>query len=64
MWHAHEFWVVRVALILLVTGLAETAVVWLLPQPRLWSVLLAGSLPLSVFFLVAVPLLRRAGTQA
>ncbi|HWZ62698.1 MAG TPA: hypothetical protein VNX02_06730 [Steroidobacteraceae bacterium] len=64
MWHAHRFWVIRVALVLLATGLAEMAVVWLAPQPRLWAVLVAGSLPLSLFFLVAVPLLRREGAKA
>jgi hypothetical protein len=64
MWHAHKFWLVRAALVLAATCLAEMVVVWLVPQPRLWAVLIAGSLPLSMFFLVAVPLVRRAGTEA
>jgi hypothetical protein len=30
MWQAHRFWVVRVALVLIVTAMAEALVVWLL----------------------------------
>ena len=59
MWQAHRFWVVRVALVLIVTAMAEALVVWLLPQPLVWVALIAGSLPLSMIFLVALPLLRR-----
>ena len=66
MWQAHRFWVVRAMLVLIVTAMAEVLVVWLLPQPLVWVALIAGSLPLSMFFLVALPLLKsqphRSGT--
>ena len=61
MWQAHRFWVVRAMLVLIVTAMAEALVVWLLPQPITWVALIAGTLPLSMIFLVALPLLRREG---
>jgi hypothetical protein len=63
MWQVHKFWVVRAALVLIVTAVAEAVVVWLVPQPILWVALIAGSLPLSMIFLVGLPLLRRADRQ-
>ena len=59
MWQTHKFWVVRTALVLIVTALAEAVVVWLVPRPIFWVALVAGTLPLSMVFLVAFPLLRR-----
>jgi hypothetical protein len=65
MWRAHRFWVVRVMLVLIATAMAEALVIWLLPKPIIWVALIAGSLPLSMIFLVALPLLeshpRRSG---
>ena len=58
-WHAHKFWLVRATLVLAVTALAEGAVVWLVQQPLRWVALVAGSLPISMFFWVALPLLRQ-----
>jgi hypothetical protein len=66
MWRAHKFWVVRAMLVLTITAMAEALVAWLVPQPIVWVALIAGSLPLSMIFLVALPLLeshpRRSGT--
>jgi hypothetical protein len=63
-WRVHKFWFVRATLVLVVTGLAEVAVVWLVNQPVRWVVLIAGSLPLSMVFFVALPLLRQEGRKA
>lgn len=64
MWQAHGFWAVRAALVLIVTAVAAALVVWLVPQPILWVALIAGTLPLSLVFLVALPLMRRAERQS
>jgi hypothetical protein len=61
MWQTHSFWAVRVALVLIATAVAEVLVVWLVPQPIVWVALIAGSLPLSMILLVALPVLRREG---
>jgi hypothetical protein len=48
----------RAVLVLIVTALAEVAVVSLVQQPLRWVGLIAGSLPVTLFFFVAMPLLR------
>lgn len=58
-WRVHRFWVIRAALVLLVTALAEVVVVWSMPQPIRWVAWVAGTLPLTMFFFVAFPLIRR-----
>jgi hypothetical protein len=63
-WQVHRFWVVRAALVLLVTALAEVAVVWLAPQPVLWAALVAGTLPLSLVCCVGLSLIRTAGGKS
>jgi hypothetical protein len=63
-WHVHRFWLVRTVLVLAVTGLAEVAVVSLVQKPVLWVALIAGSIPLSLFFLVAFPLVRQQNSKS
>jgi hypothetical protein len=54
----HKSWLIRAVLVLLVTVLADGAVVWFAQRPLLWAVLIPGSLPLSMFVFVANPILR------
>jgi hypothetical protein len=54
----HKSWLIRVVLVLLATALADGAVVWFAQRPILWAVLIPGSLPLSMFAFVAIPILR------
>jgi hypothetical protein len=54
----HKPWLIRAALVLLATVLADGAVVWFAQRPLLWAVLIPGSLPLSMFIFVAIPILR------
>jgi hypothetical protein len=60
-WQVHKVWVMRTVLVLLATVLAEVAVVWSLQQPIRWVGLVAGTLPLTLFFFVALPLIRSEG---
>jgi hypothetical protein len=54
----HKWWLMRAVLVLLTTGLADGAVVWFAQRPILWAVVFPGSLPLSMFAFVAIPILR------
>ncbi len=54
----HKSWLIRAALVLLATVLADGAVVWFAQRPLPWAVLIPGSLPLSMFVFVAIPILR------
>ena len=54
----HKSWLNRAAMVLLVTVLADGAVVWFAQRPLLWAVLIPGSLPLSMLVFVAIPILR------
>ena len=54
----HKSWLIRAALVLLATVLADGVAVWFAPRPLLWAVLIPGSLPLSMFVFVAIPILR------
>jgi hypothetical protein len=56
---AHKSWLVPAALVLVITGLADCAVVWFVQRPILWATLIAGSLPVSMFVFVALPRLRQ-----
>jgi len=58
-WQVHSFWVLRTALILVITALAEAALVFALPQPARWVALIAGTLPVTLYFFVALPLIRK-----
>jgi hypothetical protein len=63
-WQMHRSWALRAMLVLAATALLEAAVVWLAPRPVLWAALVAGTLPLTLVFFVAFPLIRRAGGKA
>jgi hypothetical protein len=54
----HKSWLIRAALVLLVTVLADGVAVGFAQRPLFWAVLIPGTLPLSMFFFVAVPILR------
>ena len=57
-YHAHKFWLVRAALVLLVTVLSDGVVVWLVQRPLFWASLIGSSLPFTMVVFVAIPLLR------
>jgi hypothetical protein len=57
----HKSWVIRAVLVLAATVLAEVAVVSFLSRPLVWVALIAGSLPLTLYVFVAMPLLKRRG---
>jgi len=58
-WHVHKWWVTRAALLLVVTGLIDAVIGGLAAKPFPWVVLIPGTLPLSMIFFVAIPLLRK-----
>ena len=55
----HKSWLIPAALVLVVTGLADGLTAWFVPHPIRWCTLIASSLPLSLVFLVAFPILRQ-----
>jgi hypothetical protein len=57
----HKSWVLRAVLVLTATVLAEVAVVSFLSRPLVWVGLIAGSLPLTLYVFVAMPLLKDRG---
>lgn len=59
----HKPWLIRAALVLVATVLAEGAVVWFAPRPILWAALIGGSLPLTMHLFVALPILREEGRK-
>ena len=60
----HKLWLMRAALVLVITYLADCAVVWFAPRPILWSVLIAGTTPLSMLIFVTLPMLRQEGRKS
>jgi hypothetical protein len=54
----HRPWLIRAALVLVATALADGAVVWFAKRPILWAAVIGGSLPLSMHIFVAIPILR------
>jgi hypothetical protein len=60
----HKSWLIRAALLLVVTVLADGAVVWFAQRPILWAALIGGSLPLSMTVFVAIPILREEGRKS
>jgi len=58
-WHVHRWWLMRTALLLVVTCLIDAAVGGLATKPLPWVVLIPGTLPLSMIFFVAMPLLKK-----
>jgi hypothetical protein len=60
----HKSWLIPAVLVLLITGLADCAVVWFAQRPILWATLIAGSLPVSMLVFVALPILRRESRKS
>ncbi len=54
----HRPWLIRAALVLVVTGLVDGIVVWFAQRPIFWAALIGSSLPFSMIIFVAFPLLR------
>jgi hypothetical protein len=63
-WQVHKSWVIRAALVLAVTGLADAAVGCLAPRPILWCTLIASSLPISMIVFVVLPMLRQEAKKS
>ena len=63
----HKSWLIRATLVLVATCLADGAVVWFAQRPTLWTSLIGGSLLLSMYVFVAIPILRgeerKSGTR-
>jgi hypothetical protein len=60
----HRSWLIRAVLVLAVTCLIDATVGWFAAKPFPWVVLVPGSLPLSVFIFVALPLLKQAERES
>jgi membrane protein YdbS with pleckstrin-like domain len=54
----HKAWLIRAALVLVVTALIDAAAVWFMQRPIFWAALIGSSLPLSMIVFVAIPVLR------
>jgi hypothetical protein len=54
----HRFWLIRAALVLVLTCLADGIVVWFAKRPIFWATLIASSLPFTMAIFVALPILR------
>jgi hypothetical protein len=63
-WQVHKSWVIRAALVLVVTGLADAATACLAPRPILGCTLIASSLPLSMIVFVLIPILRQESQES
>jgi hypothetical protein len=55
----HKSWLMRSMLVLLVTVLADGVVGWLAAKPFPWVVLIPGTLPLTLYLFVGIPLLKQ-----
>jgi hypothetical protein len=53
----HKSWLLRAALVLVVTALADGLTAWFAPRPILWCVSIASTLPISILVFVAMPIL-------
>jgi hypothetical protein len=60
----HKSWLMRAALVLTITCLIDATVGWFAAKPFPWVVLIPGSLPLTMFFFVARPLLKQAERES
>ena len=54
----HKTWLLRAVSVLLVTGLAELAVVEFVERPIVWVILVSSTLPFTLLNFVAFPVLR------
>ena len=55
----HQSWLIRAALVLMVTVLADGLTAWFVSRPILWCTLIACSLPISMVVFVVIPILRQ-----
>jgi hypothetical protein len=55
----HKSWLISAVLVLLLTVLADGAVVWFVQRPLPWAVLIPATLPLTLFLFVGLPLLKQ-----
>jgi hypothetical protein len=55
----HKSWLIRAALVLVITGLADGATAWFVQRPFFWCTLIASSLPVSMIVFVVIPILRQ-----
>ena len=55
----HKSWLIPAVQVLLVTVVVDGVVVGFVQRPLLWATLIPGSLPLSMWFFVALPILRK-----
>jgi hypothetical protein len=54
----HKFWLIRAALVLAITVLADAVVASFVQRPLFWGALIGSSLPFTLVVFVAFPLLR------
>jgi hypothetical protein len=60
----HRFWLIRAALVLVLTCLADGIVVWFAQRPIFWATLIASSLPFTMIIFVTVPILRKESQKS
>jgi hypothetical protein len=58
----HRSWLMRMVLVLAITCLVDGTAVWFAARPMLWAALIPATLPLSIFFFVALPVMRAENT--
>jgi hypothetical protein len=58
-WNVHKWWLRRAGAVLIGTVLAEVIIVLTTAQPIRWVGWIAGSLPVSLYVFVVLPLIRR-----
>ena len=63
-WQVHKSWVIRAALVLVVTCLADGVAVWFAKSPLLWATVIPATLPLTMLFFVAIPVLRQENRKS
>jgi hypothetical protein len=54
----HKSWLIPAVLVLCVTVLVDGIVMYFARRPMFWATLIPGTLPLSMWFFVGLPLLR------
>jgi hypothetical protein len=60
----HKFWLIRAVLVLVLTYIADAIVVWLVPRPIVWTVLIGSSLPFTMMVFVVIPTLREESRKS
>jgi hypothetical protein len=57
-------WLVRAALVLVVTALVDAVAVWFAQRPLPWAIGIGSSLPISMAAFVIIPMLRQEGRKS